>query len=93
MSLPKCDECEVTREELLRLMEASRQSEPGPNATAEQLAAWFDQREADQTYMQRVRPRVATLRADWLAPKRDWTRCFTANAAGRSDFAELNQLH
>jgi hypothetical protein len=44
-------------------MEASRQSKPGPNATAEQLAAGFDQREADQTYTQRVRPRVATLRA------------------------------
>jgi hypothetical protein len=63
MSLPKCDECEAIRQELLRLMEASRQSKPGPNATAEQLAAWFDQREADQTYIQRVRPRVATLRA------------------------------
>jgi hypothetical protein len=63
MSLPKCDECEEIRQELLRLVQFSRQSKPGPNATSEELAAWFDQREADETYTQRVRPGLSTLRA------------------------------
>lgn len=63
MALPVCHECEVIRQELLRLVELSRQSKPGPNATPQQLAAWFDQREADETYTQRVRPGVSGLRA------------------------------
>ena len=62
MSLPECDECEAIRQELLRLVEFSRQSKPGTNATPEQLAAWFDQREADETYTQRVRPRLSNLK-------------------------------
>jgi hypothetical protein len=63
MSLPRCDECEAIRQEMLSLIEYSRQSKPGPNATPEQLGAWFDQREADATYTQRVRPRLSSLRA------------------------------
>jgi hypothetical protein len=63
MSLPRCDECEAIRQELLRLVEFSRQSKPGPNATPEQPAGWFDQREPDETYTQRMRPRLSSLRA------------------------------
>jgi hypothetical protein len=62
MALPVCHECEEIREELLRLVELSRQSKPGPNATPQQLANWFDQREADETYTGRVRPRLSSLR-------------------------------
>jgi hypothetical protein len=46
-------------------MEYSRQSKPGPNATPEQLGAWFDQREADEAYTQRMRPRLSSVRARW----------------------------
>ena len=63
MSLPKCEECEAIRQELLALMEYSRQSKPGPNATPEQLGAWFEQREVNKTYTQRVRPGLSSLRA------------------------------
>ena len=62
MSLRECEECEAIRQELLELVEFSRRSKPGPNATPQQLSAWFDQREADETYTQRVRPRLSSLR-------------------------------
>jgi hypothetical protein len=61
VALPVCQECEAIREELLRLVELSRQSKPGPYATPQQLANWFDQREADETYTERVRPRLSSL--------------------------------
>ena len=65
MSITKCHECEAIRQELLRLVKFSRQSKPRPNATPEQLAEWFDRREVDKTYVQRVRPGLSTLRARW----------------------------
>jgi hypothetical protein len=65
MALSECEECKAIRQELLKLVELSGQSKPGQNATPQQLAAWFDEREADEGYTLRVRPRLATLRVRW----------------------------
>lgn len=44
------------------MVERSRESKPGPNATAQELGAWFDQREADENYTTGARPRLSDLR-------------------------------
>ena len=62
MALPPCDECKAILQELVALVEMSRQSKPGPGATPQELAAWFDQREADENYTSSVRPRLAEVR-------------------------------
>lgn len=62
MALPSCEECKAIHQELLELVENSRQSKPGPHATPQQLADWFDQREEDEDYKMRVRPALSTLR-------------------------------
>jgi hypothetical protein len=60
--MPVCRECEAIREEMLELIEYSRQSKPGANPTTQQLAAWFDEREGDENYTRRQRPRLSSLR-------------------------------
>ena len=62
MAPPACDECKAILQELLKLVEMSRESKPGPNATPQELAAWFDQREADENYTSGARPRLSELR-------------------------------
>ena len=54
--MPVCRECEAIREEMLELIEYSRQSKPGQMQLLQQLAAWFDEREADENYIRRQRP-------------------------------------
>lgn len=61
MPEPVCPECEAIRQEMFELVEYSHQSKPRPDATPQQLAGWFDQREADETYTGSVRPRLSTL--------------------------------
>jgi len=43
-----CEECKAIYEEMVRLVEASHRTKPGPNATPQQLGDWFDQRDADE---------------------------------------------
>jgi hypothetical protein len=62
MALPSCEECKAINQELLELVEISRQTKPGPDATPRQLAAWFDQRDEDEDYRMRVRSALPTLR-------------------------------
>jgi hypothetical protein len=64
MALPQCEECKGIYRELLEFVEISHQSKPGPNATPQQLAAWFDQRDADEEFSLRVRPALSNLGAD-----------------------------
>jgi len=65
MALPLCDECKAIYRELLELIEISRQSKPGPNATPQQLAAWFGQRDDDEGHSLRARPAIrATVRGE-----------------------------
>jgi hypothetical protein len=62
MTLPSCEECKAIHQELLRLIEVSHRSKPGPNATPQQLAAWFDQRDDDEDQRLRWRPALSNLR-------------------------------
>lgn len=61
MALSSCEECKAIYKELLELVEISRQTKPGPDATPQQLADWFDQRDEDEDYRMRVRPALSTL--------------------------------
>jgi hypothetical protein len=61
MALPSCEECKAICRELLELVKISRQTKRGPDATPQQLAAWFDQRDQDEDYRMRVRPALSTL--------------------------------
>lgn len=59
MALPPCEECKAIYQELLDLVKTARQNKPGPDATPQQLVAWFDQRDDDEDYKMRVRPAVS----------------------------------
>jgi hypothetical protein len=61
MSASSCKECEAIYHEMLELVKISRQTKPGPDATPQQLAAWFDERDQDQDYKTRVRAALSTL--------------------------------
>ncbi len=61
-----CEECEAIRQGLLELVEFSNRSRPGPDATPGQLIEWFERREEDDDYRNRVRPVLATLRRRWM---------------------------
>jgi len=61
MSASSCKECEAIYHEMLELVTVSRQTKPGPDATPQQLAAWFDERDQDQDYKTRVRAALSTL--------------------------------
>ena len=43
---------------MLELVEISRQTKPGPDATFQELGAWFDGRDEDQDYKTRSRSAV-----------------------------------
>ena len=62
MAIGSCDECNAIHQELRDVVELSRQTKPGPDATPEQLAAWFDERDEDDAYRMRVRTALSTLR-------------------------------
>jgi hypothetical protein len=62
MARSECEECRAIRQELLKFIESSRQSKPGSNATPQQHADWFDEREVEEDYTLRVRPRLSILR-------------------------------
>jgi hypothetical protein len=62
MSGSSCEECKAIYQEMLKLAEISRQTKPGPDATPQQLAAWFDERGEDQDYKTRVRAALSTLK-------------------------------
>jgi hypothetical protein len=62
MAKPSREECREIYRELLKLVEISRQTKPGPDATPQQLAAWFDRRDEDEEYTMRMRPAVSALR-------------------------------
>jgi hypothetical protein len=62
MALRQCEECKVIYQELLELVEISRRSKPGSNATPQQLASWFDQRDEDEEFRLHVRPALSSLR-------------------------------
>jgi len=47
---------------MLELVEVSRKTKPGPNATPQELGAWFDERDQDQDYTTRVRAKLSTLK-------------------------------
>jgi hypothetical protein len=47
MMFPACEECEGIRRALLELLDMSRRGKPGPGATPDELAAWFDERDYD----------------------------------------------
>jgi hypothetical protein len=53
-------------QELLDLVEISPQNKPGPDATPQPLAAWFDQRDEDEEYKMRVDPALSTLTRRWI---------------------------
>jgi len=55
MAVSPCAECKAIYQELLDLVEISRQNKPGPGATPQQLAVWFDQRDDDEDYKMRIR--------------------------------------
>jgi hypothetical protein len=61
MTLPSCEECKAIYKEMLELVKTSQQSKPGPDATPQQLAAWFDERDQDQDYKTSVRAALSTL--------------------------------
>jgi hypothetical protein len=62
MAVPSCEECNAIYQELLELIETSHRTKPGPDATPQQLATWFDERDADQDYKTRVRTALSTLK-------------------------------
>jgi hypothetical protein len=62
MAVPSCEEYKAIYQELLELVEISRRTKPGPDATLQQLAAWFDERDQDQDYGTRVRTALSALK-------------------------------
>jgi len=61
MAVPLCDECKAIYRELVAMVEMSRRSDPGPGATPQQMAAWFDQRGTDENYNMRIQPAMWAL--------------------------------
>ncbi len=66
MSLPACRECTEIYQGLLALVESSHRTKPGPNATPQRLAEWFDLRDEDTTGRTRERTALSTLKARLL---------------------------
>ena len=62
MALPACAECAAIHRELLELVEMSRKTKPGPGATPQELADWFDQRDEDEDYKMSVREVLSSLK-------------------------------
>ena len=62
MPFPPCGECKAIYQELLDIMEVSRRTKTGPSASPQDLAAWFDEREEDLDYKQRVRTALSKVR-------------------------------
>jgi len=60
--MTSCQECLAIYRELLELVEISRQSKPGPDATPQQLGAWFERRDECEEYVKRVRPALPSLK-------------------------------
>ena len=63
MTVPSCEEGKAIYQGLLELVEVSRRTKPGPGATPQQLATWFDERDEDQDYKARVRAALSTLKS------------------------------
>jgi hypothetical protein len=61
MARVTCEECKAIYEEMVRLVEASSLTKPGPDATPQQLGEWFDQRDADEEARMQERLTLATL--------------------------------
>jgi hypothetical protein len=55
-------ECKAIYQELLDIMDVSRRTKPGPGASPQDLAAWFDEREEDLDYKQQVRTALSKVR-------------------------------
>ena len=82
-ALLSCEECKVIYQELLELVEISRQTKPKPDATPQQLAARFDQQDEDEDYRMRVRPRAVNAHTQIdRAPETDGPQCAPATPAG-----------
>lgn len=62
ISMPICEECDAIRRGLLELVELSRRTKPGPNATPQELAEWFDRRDEDADRRIRERTALSTLK-------------------------------
>jgi hypothetical protein len=61
MALPSCEECQAIYREWLELVEISRRTKPGPGATPQQLAAWFDLRDEGEEDRMRIGVAVSAL--------------------------------
>lgn len=62
MTVFSCEECKAIYQEMLELVAISRQTKLGPDASPQQLGAWFDGRDEDQDYKTRVRAALSTLK-------------------------------
>lgn len=60
--MPLCKECNAISQGLRELVERSRRTKPSPNATFQQLAEWFDQRDEDADLRMQERTALSTLK-------------------------------